>query len=82
LDGSRLHLQNGKKPFYGFYGSFIGNDFNFFGDWPRCFDRAFHKITATDCDTVRPAVAPKAFRAMARQARPAERWQKDEGAEK
>ena len=29
------------------------NDLNFFGNWPGCFDRAFHKITATDCDTVR-----------------------------
>jgi hypothetical protein len=46
------------------------------------FDRAFHKITATDCDTVRPAAAPKAFGAMARQARLAERWQKDKRAEK
>jgi hypothetical protein len=40
--------------------------------------QAFPKITATDCDTVRPAVAPKAFGAMARQARLADGWQKDE----
>jgi len=38
------------------------------------FGPAFPKITATDCDAVRPAVAATA---MARQARPAERWQKD-----
>jgi len=39
------------------------------------FGPAFPKITATDCDAVRPAVAGTA---MARQACLAERWQKDE----
>jgi hypothetical protein len=29
------------------------NDFNFFGNWPGHFDRAFPKITATGCDWVR-----------------------------
>jgi hypothetical protein len=38
------------------------------------FGPAFPKITATDCDAVRPAVAATA---MARQACLAERWQKD-----
>jgi hypothetical protein len=53
LGGSSFQLKKRKKSFYGFYGSFTVNHFNFFGNWPGYFDRAFHKITATDCDAVR-----------------------------
>jgi hypothetical protein len=46
-------------------------------DWWEDFAPAFLQIAATGCNAVRPAVAPKAFGAMARQACLAEGWQKD-----
>jgi hypothetical protein len=66
-----------KKPFYGFYGSFTVNHLNSFGNRPGYFDRAFHRITATDCDTVRPSFALKGFGAAAGRLAGAEGWQKD-----